>query len=140
MNTIARNILAVVTGILIGSAVNMGIITISGSLVPPPAGIDPSDMESLKSGMHLFEAKHFIFPFLAHSLGTLAGAILATLIAASHKIKFALGIGLFFMIGGVINIIMLPSPLWFTIADLALAYIPMAWFGWKIAGALHKNG
>ncbi len=140
MNTIARNILAVVTGILIGSAINMGIITISGSIIPPPEGIDPADMESLKSGMHLFEAKHFIFPFLAHALGTLAGALLAALIAASHKIKFALGIGFFFMIGGIINVMMLPSPLWFTIADLALAYFPMAWFGWKIADVLRKNG
>ncbi|MEZ4979370.1 MAG: hypothetical protein R2772_08730 [Chitinophagales bacterium] len=36
MNPILRNILAVVAGIVVGSAINMGIIMISGSLIPPP--------------------------------------------------------------------------------------------------------
>ena len=132
MHPIIRNILAAIAGIVVGSAVNMGLITISGSIIPLPEGVDPSNMESLKASMHLFEAQHFIFPFLAHALGTFAGAFLAALIAASHKMKFALSIGLFFMIGGIINVFMLPSPLWFTIVDLAGAYIPMGLIGGKI--------
>ncbi|MDA3944055.1 MAG: hypothetical protein PF694_11015 [Bacteroidetes bacterium] len=46
----------------------------------------------------------------------------------------ALLIGFFFFRRGVINIFMLPSPLWFTIILLHMAYIPMAWLGAKIAG------
>ncbi len=133
MNPIIRNILAVVAGLIVGSAVNMGIIMISGNIVPPPPGADVTDMESLKSSMHLFEAKHFIFPFLAHALGTLVGAFIAALIAASHKIKMALIIGVFFLLGGIINIFMLPSPVWFAVLDLVGAYIPMGWFGSKLA-------
>lgn len=132
-NTIVMNILAVVAGILIGSAVNMGIIMISGSIIPPPEGVDNTTTEGLKAGMHLFEAKHFIFPFLAHALGTLAGALVTAKIAASHKFKFALAIGVFFLIGGITSIMMLPSPLWFTVLDLLLAYIPMAWLASKLA-------
>jgi hypothetical protein len=89
-------------------------------------------MDGLKASMHLFEPKHFIFPFLAHALGTLVGAIVAALIAATHKMKFALAIGLFFIIGGIINVLTLPSPQWFTIVDLVGAYIPMGWIGGKI--------
>jgi len=33
MNSIIRNILAVIIGLIIGSAVNMGIIMISGSII-----------------------------------------------------------------------------------------------------------
>lgn len=139
MHPIVRNILAVIAGIVVGSAVNMGLIMVSGSIIPPPEGVDPSDMESLKASMHLFEARHFIFPFLAHALGTVAGAFLAALIAASHKIKFALAIGVFFMIGGIANIFILPSPLWFTILDLAGAYIPMAWLGGLLAGSVCRK-
>jgi len=139
MNPIVKNILAVVTGVVLGSAVNMGIIMLGPSVIPPPEGVDVTDMESLKSSMHLFEAKHFISPFLAHALGTLAGAFLAALIAANHKMKFALGIGLFFLAGGTANIFMLPSPTWFTVLDLAGAYIPMAWFGGKIALRNHDG-
>lgn len=132
MNPIARNILAVIAGLVVGSAVNMGIIMISSSIIPPPEGADVTTMDGLKASMHLFEPKHFIFPFLAHALGTLVGAIIAALIAATHKMNFALAIGLFFIIGGIINVFTLPSPLWFTILDLAGAYIPMGWIAGKI--------
>ena len=133
MNPIIKNILAVLTGIGVGSAVNMGIITISGSVIPPPDGVDNTTMEGLKAAMHLFEPKHFLMPFLAHALGTLAGAFLAALIAANHNMKFALGIGVFFMLGGIANVLMLPSPLWFTVLDLGAAYIPMGYVAGKLA-------
>lgn len=132
MNHLIGNVLAVVTGIIVGSVVNMGIIMVSGSIIAPPDGVDLSSTESLKNSMHLFAPRHFIMPFLAHALGTLAGAIVAALIAANRKMIFALVIGGFFIMGGVINILMLPSPLWFTGIDLVLAYLPMAWIGGKI--------
>jgi len=133
MNPILKNILAVIAGIAIGSIVNMGLIMISGSIIAPPEGVDLTNMESLKAYMHLFEPKHFVFPFLAHALGTLVGAFVAAMLAVSHKMKFALGIGGFFLLGGIVNILMLPSPTWFTILDLVGAYIPMAWIGGKFA-------
>ena len=132
MNPIIRNILAVVAGIIIGSIVNMAIITVSGAIIPPPEGADLTTLEGLKASFHLMEPKHFIFPFLAHALGTLIGAYLAALIAATHKLKFALVIGVVFLIGGIMNICMLPSPIWFTILDLGCAYIPMGYIGWKL--------
>jgi hypothetical protein len=133
MNPIVKNILAVIAGFIFGSIVNMGIIMISGSIIPPPEGADVTTMEGLKASMHLFQPKHFIFPFLAHALGTLAGAFAAAAIAANHKMKFALVIGALFFTGGLINIIMLPSPLWYSVLDLVLAYIPMGYLGGKVA-------
>lgn len=132
MNSTVRNILAVVLGLILGSIVNMGIIMMSGFIIPPPEGGDVSTMEGLKQTMHLFEPKHFIFPFLAHALGTLFGAIIASLVAATHKVKFALSIGFLFLIGGITNVFMLPSPIWFTVVDLVGAYIPMAYLGSKL--------
>ncbi len=133
MNPIVRNIAAVIAGAVLGSIVNMSIIMMSSSVIPPPEGADVTTMEGLKASMHLFEPKHFLFPFLAHSVGTLAGAFGATLIAATHKMRFAFGIGVLFLIGGLINVIMLPSPLWFSLLDLIGAYVPMAYFGGKLA-------
>ena len=133
MNPIIRNIIAVVLGFFAGSFVNMGTLMIGGELIPPPPGVDISDMESLKAGMHLFGTQHFIFPFLAHALGALVGAFVAAKIAAKNKMRFALGIGAFFLIGGIVNVFMLPSPVWFTVLDLVGAYIPMGWLGGKLA-------
>jgi hypothetical protein len=133
MNPVVKNILAVVAGVIVGSIVNMGIIMISGSIIPPPEGGDITTMEGLKETMHLFEPKHFIFPFLAHALGTLVGAFVATKIAATRKMLMALIIGLFFLIGGTVNIAMLGGPMWFTALDIIMAYMPMAYLGWMLA-------
>jgi hypothetical protein len=129
---IVRNILAVIFGIVIGSLVNMSIINISNSIIPSPNGVDVKTLEGLKAGIDLFEPKHFVMPFLAHAIGTFAGALIALKIAASHQIKFAWTIGFFFLFGGTANILMLPSPLWFNITDLVLAYVPMTFLAIKI--------
>jgi hypothetical protein len=132
MNPVIRNILAVIAGAVIGSVVNMGIIMISGSIIPPPEGADVTTAEGLKASMHLFQPRHFIMPFLAHAMGTFAGAMIAALIAANYKIIFALCIGIIFLIGGIANVLMLPSPAWFTVFDLVFAYIPLGYLAGKL--------
>lgn len=139
MNKIIRNSLAVLIGLFLGSLANMGLVMVSGSVIPPPEGADNTTMEGLRASMHLFEAKHFIFPFLAHSVGTFVGAFITTLVAVNHSIKFAYVIGLFFFLGGLTNIILLPSPTWFTLLDLGLAYFPMAWLGGNFAQFVYKK-
>jgi len=69
---------------------------------------------------------------LAHALGTFAGALIAAIIAASHKMKLAMVIGGFFLAGGIASVFMLPSPTWFAVCDLAGAYKPMAYFAGRL--------
>ncbi len=138
MNPILKNILAVISGLLIGNILNISIIMVSGSIIPPPEGADLTTMEGLTASMALMQPKHFIMPFLAHALGTLVGSFATALIAANHKMNFAMVIGSFFLIGGIASVVMLPSPIWFTILDLGGAYIPMAFFGGKLAGLKSK--
>ncbi|EMO58615.1 hypothetical protein LEP1GSC161_4104 [Leptospira santarosai str. CBC1416] len=106
---------------------------ISGHIIPPPNGADVTTVEGLKASLHLFQPKHFILPFLAHALGTFSGAFLAAVISKNHKIKFAYVIGILFLAGGIANIIMLPSPVWFAVLDLAGAYIPMSYLAGKLS-------
>ncbi len=127
-----RNILAVIAGILVGGLVNMGIIMISGAIIPPPLGADLSTMEGLKEALPLMEFKHYIMPFLAHALGTLVGAFIAALIAVSHPLNMARIVGVTFLIGGIMMVVQVPAPLWFNIVDLILAYIPMACIGGRL--------
>ncbi|RYD98967.1 MAG: hypothetical protein EOP54_05825 [Sphingobacteriales bacterium] len=126
MHPIIRNILAVLAGVLLGSLVNGGLIGLSGHIIPSPEGVDMTTEAGLKTGIHLFEPKHFIFPFLAHALGTFTGALTTVLIAANRKMSLALFLGLLFFAGGVMMVYRLPAPVWFNITDLVLAYFPMA--------------
>jgi len=127
--TILRNILAFLIGLAVGTGVNMSLIVLGPHVIPPPLGVDVTDAQSLSTSMHLFESKHFVFPFLAHALGTLAGALTAFLIAASHRSVFAYAVGAVSLAGGVAATFMIPAPMWFVILDLVVAYIPMAWIG-----------
>ena len=127
--TIVRNILAIIVGIVVGSAVNMSLIMLGPLVIPPPAGVDVTNTQSLIASIHLFEPKHFVFPFLAHALGTLVGALAAFLIAGSHRSVFAYVVGAFSLAGGIAASYMIPAPMWFMVLDLVVAYIPMAWIG-----------
>src|SRR5688500_11211113 len=113
MSPVLRNFLAVVAGLVVGSIVNMGIISVSGAIIPPPNGADVTTSEGLKATMHLFEPKHFLFPFLAHALGTFTGALVTAFIAVNNRMRLALVIGFFFLAGGIASVFMLPSPTWF---------------------------
>lgn len=116
----------------------MGIVILGHSLLPIE-GIDPNDMEAYAAVMPTLDAKYFLFPFLAHALGTLVGAFVAALIAATHKMKFALAIGVLFLFAGITAVMMLNAPMWVNITDLLLAYIPMGWLGGKIATRKSQN-
>ena len=138
MNVIVRNVLAVILGWLVGSVVNMSLV-MAGHSTFPIAGIDPNDMEALAAIMPTLEAKFFVFPFLAHALGTLVGAFVAGLIAATYKMRFAISIGGLFLIGGILVHYILPGPVWFAATDLLIAYIPMALIGGKVALKFKNN-
>ncbi len=128
-----KNTFAVITGIIVGGLVNMGIIMISPTIIPPPAGVDVTNMESLTEAMHLFGIKHFIFPFLAHAIGTFTGSFLTARTATRHHMMLAFTVGVFFLLGGIANAFLLPAPGWFIILDLVAAYLPMAWLGGQLA-------
>lgn len=131
MNSVVRNILAVVIGWLGGSVINIGLVNI-GHAVFPITGVDPTEMEALAEVVPTLGFNYFIFPFLAHALGTFTGALIASRIATRHKMKFAMGVGAIFLIGGIMVNYLLPGPTWFAITDILLAYLPMAWLGGKM--------
>jgi hypothetical protein len=118
---------AIVAGVLVGSIINFGTLLLGMNFIQAPAGVDFNIPETIAANIHLFEFKHFIFPFLAHALGTLSGAILAIILDKNNQMRSAFTVGVFFLIGGSINVYMIPAPLWFNISDLVFAYLPMSW-------------
>jgi hypothetical protein len=133
MNPILRNILSLIAGLVLGNIVNMFIVMIGPSLIPPPDGTDMTTVEGLKAALPLLKPKHYIMPLLAHGLGTLAGAFLTAKLAISHHKRFAIVIGIFFLVGGIAASMMIPAPTLFIVLDLAVAYLPMAYLGFLLA-------
>ena len=124
--SMTKNIFAVILGLAVGSAINMGFIELGYRIIP-------WHVEGMKASAHLLEARHFIFPFIAHAAGSLVGGFIAYMIAASHKMICSVVVGVAFLAGGLMMVLMLPSPIWFIAADIGLAYIPAAMLGGKLA-------
>jgi len=136
MNDTLRNVLAVVCGVVLGMFINGGIVQMSGMIIPYPEGYDFSSMDKMKETFHLLETKHFIMPWIAHAVGTLVGAIVATKIAVTNHKMLASILAFIFFIFGAIMVFSIPqTPSWFAAADLIGAYLPMGLLGWKLAGS-----
>jgi hypothetical protein len=138
--TVLKIVLAFIAGIVAGSLVNAALVTLGPRLIPLPEGVNPADMESFKAAAHLMSPRHFVFPFLAHALGTFAGALVAWLLAPRSRQRVAWLIGIFFLCGGIAASLMIPAPKGFIALDLLLAYLPMAWLAARLGAAVKGEG
>ena len=126
MKQTSKNIAIVLLGIIFGMIVNIGLIILGVTIFPPPENFET--MNAIN-----WDLKYFIFPFLAHSIGTLSGAIIVSKLSKKSSIILPLVVGLYFLSGGIYMITILPAPMWFVLLDVILGYIPMALLGWKIS-------
>ena len=129
-----RIALAVIVGIIVGSIVNMAFVQAGPLVIPLPEDADVSTPEGLRESMALFTPANFLFPFLGHAVGTLAGAFVAAKLSPRHRMRVAMGLGVFFLVGGIAAVLMFGGPLWFQATDLIAAYLPVAWLGGRFAG------
>ena len=139
MNNTLRNALGIILGVIVGGVVNGGLVVIGPMIIPPPQGVDMTTVEGISAGMHLLGPANFMVPFLAHALGTFAGALVAYFVAASHKTIAVYFIGGLYLIGGIVASFMIPAPVWFIALDLIVAYLPMAWLALKLGSSMKPN-
>jgi hypothetical protein len=133
MRSTIINILSILVGVLIGGIVNMAIVMSGSFLIAPPQGADLTTEKGLLAAMPLMEPKHFLMPFLAHAIGSFVAAYLATRFSKTKAIRIPIIIAALFFIGGLMDILQLHAPIWFSCTDLALAYFPMAFLAYKWA-------
>ena len=126
MKQTLKNIAIVILGIIVGMIVNIGLIILGGVIFPPSENFEAMNAMN-------WDFKYFIFPFLAHSIGTLSGALIVSKLSNKSSIILPLIVGLYFLMGGIYMITILPAPMWFVLLDVILGYIPMALLGWKLA-------
>ena len=126
MKKILKNIGIIISGIIIGMIVNMGLIILGGIIFITTENFEP--MNAIN-----WDLKYFIFPFLAHSIGTLSGSYFVSRLSRNSHIIFPLIIGLYFLSGGIYMVTILPAPMWVIFLDLIVCYIPMSLIGWRIS-------
>lgn len=136
----ARKITAIVVGIIAGMIFNMSFVLISQASYPLPEDIDPNDLEA--QGEYRKEngwpMGALVLVLIAHAGGSLASGVVCGLIAMRNWTAAGLGLGIFWTMGGITMLFLLPAPTWFAITDVIL-YIPAALIGVMVGGALVGN-
>ena len=132
MKTWLQRLLALAVGLFAGGGVNMGLITLGNSIIPLPAGADTSTTEGLRQAITMFGPEHYVFPWLGHAVGTFIGVLVSVLIQRNNSMIIPIIITSAFLIGGLLMVIQIPSPLWFDIIDLVGAYLPMGYLGYRL--------
>lgn len=128
-----RSILAVLAGLVVAGVVMMLLEAAGHQVFPPPPGMDPADPESVKSAMPNISAGALWAVLIAWALGTLAGGWVAARIAVRSHLLHALIVGGIMLIGGVVNMAMIPHPIWFWIVGVII-FLPSAYAGARLAG------
>jgi hypothetical protein len=135
-NRILLAILGVVVGTTSGMALMMGLHMASGLVYPMPKDIhpmssDPANLAAMRAWLATLPAGAFLLATLAHGLGCMGGAAVATLIAGRRSMFPALIVGAIFTVSGIQNLAEIPHPAWFAWVDLPV-YLVLA----AVAGRL----
>ncbi|WP_235299442.1 hypothetical protein [Portibacter marinus] len=125
---ILNRIFAILTGVVAGAIVMGMLEMISNSMYPFPTGADLSDPAVIKEHISTLPISAFLIVLTAHAIGALTGGFVASKMAKVEKRGAALYTGLILLLAGVLNLISIPHPLWFSIVDVIL-FTPMALLG-----------
>ena len=133
-----RTILALLIGLITGFLL-IGLLEMVGHLIyPPPPGVDLTNPEIVKELIKNAPTGALILILISYAIGAFAGGLVAMLIGKKSPGLYIGGVGGGLLGGGILNLINLPHPLWFTILSI-LIFIPCAAIGVETAKSIKKK-
>lgn len=120
-----RTILGVLAGML-AAWITMTVCEFASLLLHrPPAGVDLRDPSALAAHIAAAPISAMLLVLLGWTLAAFVGGWLAARIAR-HPLAAALAIGALVVVAVVLNSMLIPHPLWMTLAGVLLP-LPAAW-------------
>ena len=126
-----RKIWAVLTGVLSGSVVMIIVETLGHKIYPVAMNLESITKEAKAEYMKNIPVEAMLMIILAWAVGSFVAGIVATLISKDHSSFAALRSGAILLAMAIVNMLMIPHPIWFWIAGL-LIFIPLSWLGFKL--------
>lgn len=132
MNNALKNALIVIVSISSGGFV----IYLSQMLIklwfPLPQDVDSGNMDSMKTYILNAPAGSLALVIVSHALASFVSGWLISNFARSNLSFLTLLVGLMWTLFGVVNIVLIPHPIWFSIADTCV-FLPMTILGSRIS-------
>jgi hypothetical protein len=130
-----RIFLGIVAGIIAAGVIAFGFESLGHMIYPPPAGLDLTNPEHLKAMMESVPLGSKIIVVVAWAAASFMGGLIAAWIGRS--MLAAIGVGLVLVGFGVWTMVMIPHPVWMTIAGVIALLVPACLGGWV---ATRRNG
>jgi hypothetical protein len=137
MRSALRSIACVVIGFIAASIVMMIVEAINGRALYPELGKAArgvTDRETIRALLATAPRGAFLVVIAGWILGGVAGGWTTARLAPKAKARHGLVLGALLTLAGIANNLMIPPPLWFWIASLAVL-MPAAYLGARLAPA-----
>ncbi len=113
-----RSILGTFVGLVLAILLIGLVETLGHRLIPPPAGMDPTDPASIAAAIPLMPIGSFLFVLAAWFLGAGVGASTAARIARSDARWPGLTVGGVILAATLYNLWLIPHPVWVAISGV----------------------
>ncbi|HRO44057.1 MAG TPA: hypothetical protein PL009_14575 [Flavipsychrobacter sp.] len=123
-----RKIIAVIVGIVAATLLFMGFESIIERLYPLPHGTDRADHAAMEAYVKTLPSTALILVLAGWAVGSFICGLLIRIIARSADKTPAYIAGLFLTTAGIVDIFMVPHPIWFIIIGILL-FIPFTLIG-----------
>lgn len=133
-----RDVIAAIVGIAVAVLTVMLFDWISHSVYPLPAELDLNDTAAMSAHIASAPLGALLFVLAGFVVATFDGTFIACWIGGAKPFIYALVVGVLMLVATVSNLIMIPHPLWFSVAAV-LGIIIAAWSASLVAPSTGRS-
>lgn len=123
-----KNILAGIAGVVIAVVLVWVVEKVGHAVYPPPPDLNFADPDAMRAYMETVPLGALLFVAAAWFIGTLCGTCAACAIGTAKPMIFAMVVGGLMLIATIMNLVMIPHPMWFSILGV-VGVVIAAWLG-----------
>ena len=135
-----RYVLPVVAGVMSGMILQVLGEKLIHMIFPAPAGLDVQNKEAIAAYMSQVPTVEFVFLLVNYAICSFVAGAVATFVVGREHRSPAIIVGSLITLGEVLNVVMIPQPIWFSALSL-LSHLQMALLAYKVFGrpVSHEN-
>jgi MFS family permease len=131
MSAFKNRVLPVIAGLATGWLVIFVLEAVNHQIYPPPTELDFTDKAALTQFMETLPTMAFVLLLISWMIGAFVAGMVGAKVKQQNSRNTTIIIGVILAMGSIINMIMIPHPVWLMILA-SVGYVPFAYFGGKL--------
>ena len=127
LGSVVRSVVAVVLGLIVAMFFVVVVEVVGSVLHPFPPGVDPTDYDAVKAHVARIPTWVLLLCDVGWGLGTFVSSWVATRLGSGRRFAHGIVVGSILLVAAVANMLMLPYPVWFWVANLVGFPVAFTW-------------